>query len=86
MATHKPKPRPLPSPTDPRVKTLIEIPRAALADALTLPWATLVQQAPSVGWTVKASNDHRWCAKDHALVREGCDEMRGIPVVYFEHW
>jgi len=67
-------------------KLLVEVPRAALPEALTLTWDGLVAQAASAGWVAKVSDRFDWCKAEHALVREGTDEMAGLPCLYYQRW
>jgi hypothetical protein len=71
---------------DGRVGLQVEVPRDLLQEAAQLSWADVVAMASSAGWRTKTTEDHLWCAKDHALLREGYDEMRGIPVLLFQNW
>ena len=65
---------------------LVEVPRAALQEAGQLAWPELREMAASAGWRVLHRSDYLWCSKDHALLREGFGEMRGIPVLLFQNW
>jgi hypothetical protein len=67
-------------------KVVIEVPRAALPDVMTLAWDAVQAQAARAGWRVQRTEAFDWCKADHALVREGSDEMRGIPVLYYQRW
>lgn len=68
------------------VRRVVQVPRACLPDALTLSWPELESHAPSVGWVVKNTAAFSWCAKDHALLREGRDELKGIPMLFYQNW
>jgi len=74
------------APDSDSAKVLVEVPRAAVPDAMTLPWAEVLTSAAQLGWVVKKDASHFWCRPDHALLREGSDEMRGIPVLYHQRW
>ena len=85
-------PRKLPK-TEPKPKVyaqslLIEVPRAMLQEAAQQGWDDLVAMAEAAGWRTKDTNvdNYQWCAKEHALLREGSDEMRGIPVLLFQNF
>jgi hypothetical protein len=67
-------------------KPLIEVPRAALPDVLAQTWDGVVAEAAQAGWVSKTSDRFDWCRPDHALVREGSDEMKGLPCLYYQRW
>jgi hypothetical protein len=65
---------------------VIEVPKAMLEEAAQQAWPDLVTLAEGAGWRVRDTDDYLWCSKDHALLRQGTDEMRGIPVLLFQNW
>lgn len=74
-------------PPQPRgAETMVEVPSACVLDASTMSWEELVTYAPSVGWRVRHdTSEFRWCAPGHALLRQGRDEMKGIPVLLYDN-
>jgi hypothetical protein len=76
---YKPKP-------EERREVKVEVPKAALADAAQSSWADLLAMAEAAGWRIETSDSYAWCKPDHALLREGLDEMRGIPVLHYQRW
>ena len=76
---YKPKP-------DERREVKVEVQRAALADAAQCSWTDLLAMAEAAGWRTETSDSYAWCKPDHALLREGLDEMRGIPVLHYQRW
>lgn len=67
-------------------KLLIEVPRDAIERAGNHDWADLIVTAKKEGWRVQDTPNFSWCRPGHALLREGRDEMRGIPVVHYQNW
>lgn len=83
MAKKLPRTAPPPAPGP---QTLVQVPSACVRDACTMTWPELVAYAPSVGWRVRSdTSDYRWCEKGHALLRQGRDEMKGIPVLLYDN-
>jgi hypothetical protein len=79
------RPKYVPKP-DERREVKVEVPRAALADAAQCSWTDLLAMAEAAGWRVQTTDTYLWCADDHALLREGLDEMKGIPVLHYQRW
>ena len=65
---------------------IIEVPKAMLQEAAQQSWDDLVAMAQAAGWRTRDTDDYLWCSKDMALLREGHDEMRGLPVLLFQNW
>jgi len=65
---------------------VIEVPRAALMEAATMSWPDPVAMAAGAGWRCETTEATGWCRRDHALLRQGLDEMRGIPVLLYQNW
>lgn len=65
---------------------MVEVPRADVSSACQLPWDELMALAEREGWRTKASANPTWCRPDHALLREGFDDFRGIPCLHYQGW
>jgi hypothetical protein len=65
---------------------MVEVPKADLGLAQELTWGEVLDLAAQSGWRVRTETAWTWCAKDHALLREGSDEMKTIPVLLFQNW
>lgn len=77
------RPPPSLSETD-SVKTLVQVPKADLVAATQMSWGALVTHARTVGWVIRDSADFSWCEKGCVLLRNGRDEMEGLPVLFYE--
>jgi hypothetical protein len=66
------------------VKTLVQVPKDEVVAATQMSWRDLLKHAHAVGWVVRDSADFSWCAKGHTLLREGREELEGLPVLLYE--
>jgi hypothetical protein len=73
-------------PKDFKAVPLVEVPQATLLETAQLAWPEVLAMAEAAGWRVETRSDYLWCAPKHALLREGYDEMRGIPVLLYQNW
>jgi hypothetical protein len=76
--------RRVPRPETDSVKTLVQVPKAEVLAATQMTWSDLLKHAHAHGWEVRETTDFEWCAKGHTLLREGRDEMEGLPVLLYE--
>jgi hypothetical protein len=70
----------------PRPHVQIEVPRDDVGLVNELSWAEALDLAAESKWTVRTDSAWGWCAKDHALFREGDDEMKTIPVLLYQNY
>jgi hypothetical protein len=77
---------PKPEPTHSQAQQLVQVPKADVEMAYELRWDQVLDLAQQHGWRVRVDREWGWCEKGHTLLRNGTDEMKGIPVVFYQNW
>jgi hypothetical protein len=73
-------------PTHSQAQVRVQVPRDDAPMAYELTWDEVVALAEQSGWTVRTDSTWGWCEKGHCLLRNGQDEMKGIPVLFYQNW